>query len=127
MGGMKTFLVICFGLLASPALAFGTADQQLRTFAACAGKLSAKMEWQWMFDGAASEQTKQHRAAMIGLLDASMAQGQGREVLKWRVDAKVAHSALLTRASFGNDPDDASWALELAQAQEAQCTALLLG
>ncbi|PJI91351.1 hypothetical protein BC777_0177 [Yoonia maricola] len=101
-------------------------EQQLRTFADCAGRLSAVMEYQWMFDGAASEQTKRHRAAVIDLVEATMPPDRGREVLHWRISAKLAQSALLTRATFNADADDAAWALAQAQRFERACTGLLL-
>ena len=102
------------------------ADQQLRTFAACAGRLSAQMEHQWMFDGTASEVTERQRAQVIELVSATMAPDQGRQVLHWRITAKAAHRALLTRATFNADPEDASWAAQIAATLASDCTALLL-
>lgn len=101
-------------------------EQQLRTFAACAGRLSAVMEYQWMFDGPASEQTKTQRAAVIDLVEAIMPPDRGREVLQWRISAKMAQSALLTRAVFNDDPNDAAWASAQAARFERACTGLLL-
>jgi len=101
-------------------------DQQLRTFAACAGRLSAVMEYQWMFDGAASERTKAQRAAVLQLVEAIMPNDMGREVLHWRISAKLAQSALLTRATFNDDPSDATWAAHTADRLTRECTSLLL-
>lgn len=132
MCGMKTLLAataLCLTVIsqALPARAgIADAEQQLRTFATCAGRLSAQMEWQWMFDGEGSETTQHQRATVIELLRAVMPDGRGREVLAWRINAKVAHRALLTRASFNDDPGDAAWALETATNLTADCTALLL-
>ncbi len=125
---MKTLISITFlALGALPANAgISLADEQLRTFAACAGRLSAQMEHQWMFDGDASEITKRQRAQLIDLVSAVMAPDQGREVLNWRISAKAAHHALLTRATFNDDPADAAWAADMAALQTADCTALLL-
>lgn len=124
---MRTFLVIA-ALIAPPASAQAEgADEQLRTFAACAGRLSAVMEYQWMFDGPASERTKAQRAAVLDLIDAIMPPERGAEVLHWRISAKLAQSALLTRATFNDDPVDAKWAAQRAASQLADCTGFLLG
>ena len=101
-------------------------EQQLHTFATCAGRLSAVMEHQWLFDGPASEQTKQQRAAIIGLIAAIMPPDRGPEVLQWRIAAKVAQSALLTRAIFNADAHDAAWAQQQATRFTRECTGLLL-
>lgn len=97
-----------------------------QVFATCTGRLSAQMEHQWMFDGPGSEITEAQREAMIGLLEAVMAPGAGREVLARRIDAKMAQAALLTRATFNRNRDDARRALRLARLRVAECTGLLL-
>jgi len=46
--GLEAFLaVLMLGISSGP----GAADPLLREFAVCAGRLSAVMEDQWMFDG----------------------------------------------------------------------------
>lgn len=124
---MKT-LVFGFAFLSMLATTPARAadDQQLRTFAACAGRLSAVMEYQWMFDGTASERTKAQRASVLQLVEAVMPQDMGREVLHWRISAKLAQSALLTRATFNDDPSDATWAAQTADRLTRECTSLLL-
>ena len=58
--GLETFLaVLVLGALPAP----GAADPLLREFAVCAGRLSAVMEDQWMFDGPGSEKTAMELAA----------------------------------------------------------------
>jgi hypothetical protein len=84
------------------------------------------MEYQWMFDGPASETTKAQRAAVLELIDAIMPPGRGPEVLNWRISAKQAQSALLTRATFNDDPNDAKWAAQRAANQLTDCTGFLL-
>ncbi|KMW56412.1 hypothetical protein AIOL_001366 [Candidatus Rhodobacter oscarellae] len=103
------------------------ADAQLHGFATCAGRLSALMEHQWMFDGAASEETEHSRALVIDILDAMMPADRGRDVLSWRIEAKVAHSALLTRASFAQEPRDRIWAARTALRLTEDCQRFLLG
>jgi len=101
-------------------------EQQLHTFATCAGRLSAVMEHQWLFDGPASEQTKLQRAAIIDLVEAVMPPDREPEVLQWRIAAKVAQLALLTRATFNPDARDAAWAQQQATRFARECTGLLL-
>lgn len=66
------------------------------------------------------------RAAVIDLIDAVMPADRGREVLHWRISAKLAQSALLTRATFNDDRQDAAWAREQADRFARECTGLLL-
>ncbi|MFQ1699791.1 hypothetical protein ACJ5NV_04265 [Loktanella agnita] len=113
-------LVAC--LLPSPAQA---ARDDLHRFATCAGRLSALMTHQWMFDGAGSEQTAIHRRAMIGLIDAIILPDEGPQVLHWRLSAKHAHATLLRRASFNRDPADAAWAAQMAAQFTSGCLGLL--
>lgn len=79
-----------------------------------------------MFDGVASEQTKAQRAAVLDLIGAIMDPDHGREVLHWRLSAKLAQSALLTRATFNDDAEDANWARQMATRLTRDCTNLLL-
>jgi hypothetical protein len=101
-------------------------EEQLRTFATCAGRLSAVMEHQWMFDGPASEHTQRRRDAVLELVEAAMPPERGSEVLQWRISAKVAQAGLLTRATFNNDARDAAWARAQADRLARACTGLLL-
>ena len=122
--GLETFLaVLVLGVSSGPA----AADPLLRQFAICAGRLSALMEDQWMFDGPASDQTAKDLAAVVSLIDASMAQGDGRQVMAWRIDAKVAQRGLLHQARFAQDPRLAETAAARAEALAAECRAMLLG
>lgn len=128
MSGMKTF-VCSLALAVSSSLppAQAMPDDPATTFATCAGRLSAQMEHQWMFDGPGSERTGAQRAAMIGLLDAVIRPGEGRHILALRIDAKMAQAALLTRATFNDDMADAQRALRMAETRVGECTGLLLG
>ncbi|WP_296425191.1 hypothetical protein [Yoonia sp.] len=128
---MKTRLLLAtFCLtLASPCAQAQSlrADDQLRTFATCAGRLSAVMEYQWMFDGPASDHTKAQRAAVLDLIAAIVPPDQTRAVLHWRIAAKAAQSALLRRATFNDDPADADWARRTSARMTRACASLLLG
>jgi hypothetical protein len=122
--GLETFLaVLMLGALPVP----GAADPLLREFAVCAGRLSAVMEDQWMFDGPGSDRTAAELGAMVSLIDASMAPGQGRQVLGWRVSAKAAQRALLHQARFAEDVQLAETAAARAEALAANCRAMLFG
>lgn len=121
---MKTFLVLA---LTSAFAAPARADiNQLQTFATCAGRLSALMEYEWMFDGPASEVTMTQRASLIDLIQAVMEPDQAPDVLHWRIAAKQAHAVLLSRATFNDDPSDAAWAKAQAARLSQECTGLLL-
>jgi hypothetical protein len=121
--GLETFLaILVLGVSSSPA----AADPLLRQFSVCAGRLSALMEDQWMFDGPGSERTQQELGAMVSLIDASMPQGAGRQVLAWRIDAKVAHRALLHQARFVADPRLSQSAATRAEDLAAECRSMVL-
>lgn len=109
-----------------PTTAAWAYDDPLRTFADCAGRLSATMEHQWLLSDPASDRTQAQRAAMLSLIEAIMAPNQAPDVLTWRIDAKQAHAILLDRATFNDDAEDAAWALSRAEQQVATCTGLLL-
>ncbi len=118
-------LTLALGLQAPGAGAFEAQDQ-LRFFANCAGRLSAVMEFQWMFDGPQSERTQAQRNQMLDLVAAIMPADQGRQVLSWRVTAKSAQWTLLSRSAFNDDPTDAAWAKDMADRFAGECTGLLL-
>jgi hypothetical protein len=99
----------------------------LQQFSTCAGRFSALMEEQWMFDGPGSERTEAELHAMVTLIDASMAPSQGRQVLGWRVNAKVVQRALLHQARFSQDTRIAEMAAARAEALTAECRAMALG
>lgn len=98
---------------------------RLYLFATCAGRLSALMEHQWLFDGAAADQTQAQRAAMLDLLAAILPSDAGPRVLHTRIVAKQAQQALLTRATFNTNPVDAAWATRQSARLIAECTGLL--
>jgi hypothetical protein len=121
--GLETFLaVLVLGVSPAP----GAADPLLREFAVCAGRLSAIMEDQWMFDGPASERTAEELQAMVSLIEASMPEGAGRQVMAWRIDAKVSQRALLAQVRFGGDERVSDMAAARAEALAAECRAMIL-
>lgn len=128
MGSLRTYVVASLSFLAlSGAAAQAASDSPLRGFAVCTGRLSAMMEFQWMFDGPGSEETQAQRAQMIQLVEAVIEPGQGPTVLNWQINAKSALSQLLSRAAFNDDPRDAEWAREQASKLVMDCQQMLIG
>ncbi len=114
-------------LFAAPALQSQPAgpEAQLRTFAACVGRLSAVLEHEWNIAGSISESTKAQRDAVVEIVAAIVPRDRSRDVLYWRNAAKQAQSSLLARANFATDGADAAWADAQAKRYEHECTALL--
>ncbi|CUH66449.1 hypothetical protein TG4357_02431 [Thalassovita gelatinovora] len=79
-----------------------------------------------MFDGAKADATEAVRDRMIDILEAMMSPDQGRDVLNWRIEAKMAQAALLSRAVFNLDKRDARRAQRAAQQKIGACRSLLL-
>ncbi len=102
-------------------------DAHVKTFADCAGRLSALMEHQWLFSDPDANRTQNERAAMISLLEAVMPEDAARQVLAYRIEAKQAQAVLLTRATFNEDRQDAAWALARSDAEIGACRSLMLG
>ncbi|GAA6187478.1 hypothetical protein [Litorivita sp. NS0012-18] len=128
---LSVTLAIPFG---SPALAVGEGaaqapvtitDPLVAQFAACTGRLSAQMEFQWLMSAASSDQTQAQRAAMIDLLEAVTPDDQRRAALHRRLEAKVAHYRLLTRAELSGTGKDAAWAAHQAQRNIRSCLKLM--
>jgi len=124
MGGIKTQLPIGLAaLLASlvPAPTKADIEDPLKYFASCTGRLSAQMEHEWLVSED-SDQTESHRNAMSDLLFATMGPDDGRQVLTWRIEAKIAHASLLTRAAFRDD----EWAKQRAIELVRDCTSIMV-
>ena len=96
-------------------------------FADCAGRLTAQLEHEWLLGLPDADLTERRRAAMASLVEASVAPGDGPRITARRVEARVAHRAILGRATFGTDPADRAWAARRAERAVAACAALLLG
>lgn len=126
MSKMKTATFLLF-LAASPASALtDSADDQLVFFATCAGRLSATMEHQWIYDTTSADVTSSQRSEMIDLVSAAMPLNRGRNVLSIRIAAKHAQAGLLTRAILSRDAQDAAWAAARADALLSECTSVLM-
>ena len=64
---------------------------------------------------------------MVSLIDASMPDGAGRQVMAWRIDAKVAQRSLLAQARFQGQARLAETAAARAEALAAECRSLIPG
>ncbi|MBV7409385.1 hypothetical protein [Maritimibacter sp. DP1N21-5] len=111
--------------LALPTAASAAPNDLTMGFANCAGRLSATMEFEWLL-GQDGETARAERDAMVSLLEAVMAPEDARDTLARRIEAKYAHSVLLTRAHFNDDAQDAAWAADRAEVEIGSCRALIL-
>jgi hypothetical protein len=93
-----------------------TADPLLRDFAVCAGRFSALVEHQWLVDGPASDRSARQRDAMLSLVEAVLPPDMAAASLHWRIEAKAAQTALLSRAHFAGDRDAKARSTQLLQA-----------
>lgn len=118
--GVACILAVC------TSAAFAQVDLHQR-FANCTGRLSAQLEHEWLMSDSASEKTAGVLTQFQDLLQAATPEGQHRETLNRRIEAKLSHSALLTRASFNDQADDAERAKRRARKYISLCTAMLIG
>ncbi|MFY9209983.1 MAG: hypothetical protein WAO69_02550 [Aestuariivita sp.] len=126
MVGKRTALHLCFLTLplASPALA---TDSLHHSFANCVGRLAAQLEYEWLVSDERAAQTEQQLKQFRDLLEATTPPTQSDDTFGLRLNAKTAHSAILSRAAFNKNRSDAAWAKRRADAEIAQCRTLLLG
>ena len=103
----------------------------LQTFATCAGRLSATVEFQWIFGGSAAEPAERSVNGFDLLIEAVIGSREtagsvGRDLLNWRIDAKIAQSRLLNQSAFGQDPRLRRHAARAAKRYQQECEQLLL-
>lgn len=125
MSGLKT---ICLGLALTMSMVGGAKalDDLTREFAYCTGRYSAEMEHAWLMSEADALPSEAKRAAFVQLLEAVAPVNSGPSVLNHRISAKVAHAALLARASFSGDPETKQSAQTQALAHLQACDRYLL-
>lgn len=116
-------VVMAISLWAGPGIA---AEPLHHRFADCTGKLSAQLEHEWLMSDAAARDTEERLSQFQDLLHAATPTEQQRATLHRRIEAKLSHSAVLTRATFNTNANDAAWAVRRARASIAQCDTLLL-
>jgi hypothetical protein len=125
MGVMRKSFGMCslLLLLAAPLQA---GESLTRMFAGCVGRFSAEREHAWLLGSEETPRLEAQREAFLALLDAAPSEAPPRQTLAYRIEAKMAHAALLTEASFGTDPQRARRASVLATRHIGLCQSLLL-
>ena len=101
-------------------------DDLVLVFAGCTGRISAEMEFAWLMSDARSDALRDQRERFVTLLDAVMPDERARETLSHRIEAKLAHSAMLTTAHFGTDERLKRLAKQRADMNVQSCRTLLL-
>lgn len=101
-------------------------DDLAMVFAACAGRYSAELEHAWLMNTPQAEELASTRADLLALLEAVMTPETARDALNYRIEAKIAQSALLTTAEFGTNPERTKAAKRLAERHLKGCKRLLL-
>jgi hypothetical protein len=126
MGKTLTGLMAVLAFCGSEAQA-AMDDDLTKTFAYCAGRLSAEVEHAWLVAGGDADLLEDRRDNMLTLLDSVVGDADAPEVLDLRIHAKQAHARLLRDASFHTDPTTAARARRLAMARIRACSSMLLG
>ncbi len=88
--------------------------------------MSAEMEHAWLTNDPAADGYRDQRLVFLTLLDATLPQGQERDALHHRIEAKMAQASLLTIATFSDRDDRARHARLRAQWHRTACTKMLL-
>ena len=101
-------------------------DDLVLVFAGCAGRISAEMEFAWLTQDTRADAFQEQRQRFVSILDAVMPADRARETLHHRIEAKLAHSAMLTTARFGTNTRMAELAQQQARTQVRSCQNLLL-
>ena len=118
-----------FGALAmaAPQAQAAMEDDLTKTFAYCAGRLSAEVEHAWLMGDADADRLEDRRDETLVLLAAVTEEVDSGPVLDLRIRAKQAHARLLLDASFHTDPEIAGRARRLAATRIRACASMLLG
>ena len=101
-------------------------DDLVLVFAGCTGRISAEMEFAWLMHDTRADALQEQRQRFVSILDAVMPPDRARETLHHRIEAKLAHSAMLTTARFGTNARMAKLAQQQARTQVQSCQNLLL-
>lgn len=115
------FVLALLAPTAAPAQTLGLSPLADR-FAACAGRLAGLMEYQWLADDPASQDTEARFQTMRELVDAALAPGKEAAALARETEAKLAWERLMKRAEEDGD----GWARARAAAEIESCAQLLL-
>lgn len=125
MGVLKT-LVCAVSLTCLATTAAKPDEDLLRRVTDCVGRMSAQIEHHWLLSDQPTEQIEMQRSHLVDILDALTSPDSATRILSNRIDAKMAHAALLTQAAFANDGRRAKWAEKRAEDELALCGTILL-
>lgn len=125
MGSLKTRAIAALLCASSAAPSLAERDLVL-TFAGCTGRISAEMEHAWLLSDPRADELQSQRARFVSILDAILPADRAREALSHRIEAKVAHAAILSDAQFGTDPRRSKLAKRRAQTDVQICKTMLL-
>ena len=118
---------ICIAALITGAAVAEAQDRLDRRFAECAGRFSAEREHAWLTGDRDADQLDRQRKAFLALMEATPRLDTAQAALAYRIEAKMAHAALLSQASFSLDAGRADRARQLAAHHFGTCQSLLLG
>ena len=124
MGVLKT---LCLGFSMTTLASIAEAENPLlRHVSECVGRFSAQMEHHWLVQDKSSDQIERQRAHLVDILETLTTSENATAVLSGRIDAKLAHASLLTRATFSDDPRTARWAGNRAAHHIQMCNDIAL-
>ncbi len=125
MGVLKTLayaaVAICLAVTAAQ-----SEDSLLNRVTECVGRLSAQMEHHWLLPDATGRQVETERSHLLDVLDAIVTPETASRALSVRIEAKMAHAALLTQSAFSRDERRSAWANKRAREEIDQCRDMLL-
>lgn len=84
------------------------------------------MEHAWLMGSVEADLFEDRRRTFLSLMDAVMPADLARDVLRHRIENKMAHASLLTISTFGSDPKLAEAATSAARAYRLGCERILL-
>lgn len=124
MGILKT---LCLSLSLVGLAPQARADESLlRQVSECVGRFSAQMEHLWLVQDGAPDVIERQRAHLIDILETLTTTENATRVLAGRIDAKVAHASLLSRATFSGDSRISAWAAARAEDNIRLCGDIVL-
>ena len=125
MKGLSGIIVVFMGL--APALQADGHEDLTKTFAYCAGRLSAEVEHAWLMGTGNVDRLERLRDGTLALLASVVDDPDTGRALERRILAKHAHADLLRDAAFHPDPEVARRAGQMASLRIGACSSFLLG
>ena len=132
MGRIKTISAVSVILWAGAAWAVPQSlSQRVQLFATCAGRYSALLEFQLMFDGHVTDEARSAKEQFEELLEAVLPIAvddglSGHAALDWRLTAKHAQSTLLHRGLLHHDAVIARQSKTMSKRLLRQCGSVAL-